>query len=58
MQPLHDPHAQLIHGNAGAQVTHTFVGGRCVYANGDWKTLDIAETLARAAAWRERMHSP
>ena len=55
MQPLHDPHAQLIHGNAGASVTHTFIGGRCVYANGHWTTLDIEETLARAAAWRNTL---
>ena len=55
MQPLHDPHAQLIHGAAGSRVTHTFVGGRCVYANGHWKTLDIDETLARAATWRNKL---
>ena len=57
MQPLHDPHAQLIHGNAGSKVTHTFIGGRCVYADSEWKTLDIDETLAKATAWRDRMNA-
>lgn len=55
MQPLHDPHAQLVHAGAGARVTHTFVNGRCVYDNGAWPTLDIDETLARAAHWHTRL---
>ena len=55
MQPLHDAHAQLIHASTGPRVTHTFIGGRCVYANGHWTTLDIDETLARAALWRDRL---
>ena len=55
MQPLHDPHAALVHGDAGARVTHTFVDGRCVYENGIWKTLDIDAVLAHAAAWRDKL---
>ncbi|MYD98081.1 MAG: TRZ/ATZ family hydrolase [Gammaproteobacteria bacterium] len=55
MQPLHDPHAQLVHAAAGARVTHTFVNGRCVYENGTWPTLDIDETRARAAHWGSRL---
>ena len=55
MQPLHDPHAQLVHAGAGGRVTHTFVNGRCVYDNGAWPTLDIDETLSRAASWRARL---
>ena len=53
--PLHDPHAQLVHAAAGSRVTHTFVNGRCVYENGTWPTLDIDETLARAAHWGSRL---
>lgn len=55
MQPLHDPHAQLVHAGAGPRVTHTFVNGRCVYDNGTWPTLDIDDTLARATHWRSRL---
>lgn len=55
MQPLNDPHASLVHSDAGARVTHTFVDGRCVYENGAWNTLDIDEVLAKAASWRGRL---
>lgn len=57
MQPLHDVFAQLVHAAAGANVTHTFVDGKCLYADGEWRTLDIAETSARADVWRERLAS-
>ena len=57
MQPLHDVHAQLIHAAAGARVSHTFVNGRCLYADGRWLTLDIHDTLGRAAAWRTQLTS-
>ena len=58
LQPLHDARAQLVHCGAGRCVTHTFVNGRCLYADGEWKTLDIDQTLARATAWRDRLASP
>ena len=54
MQPLNDPHAQLVHAAAGARVTHTFIDGRCVFDNGVWTTLDVDETLAQGAAWRAK----
>ena len=57
MQPLHDVHAQLIHAAAGARVSHTFVNGRCLYADGRWQTLDIHDVLGRAAAWRTQLAS-
>ena len=55
MQPLHDVHAQLIHAAAGARVSHTFVNGRCLYADGRWQTLDIDDVQGRAEAWRTRL---
>ena len=55
MQPLHDVFAQLVHSAAGPRVTHTFVDGKCLYADNEWRTLDIAETSARADVWRERL---
>ena len=57
MQPLHDVHAQLIHAAAGARVSHTFVNGRCLYADGHWQTVDIHDVLGRAAAWRTQLTS-
>ena len=57
MQPLHDAPAQLVHGAAGARVTHTFVGGRLLYENGAYHTLDIEATLARAEQWRREIQA-
>ena len=57
MQPLHDVHAQLVHAAGGPRVTHTFVNGQCVYANGEWPTLDIDEVLTRASSWRDKLAS-
>ncbi|MDE0658900.1 MAG: TRZ/ATZ family hydrolase [Gammaproteobacteria bacterium] len=56
MQPINDPHAALVHSNAGAHVTHTFIDGQCVYENGAWKTLDIEEVLARAGEWQTKLN--
>lgn len=56
MQPVNDLHAALVHSNAGARVTHTFIDGQCVYENGVWNTLDIDEVLARAGEWRARLN--
>ena len=56
MQPVNDPHAALVHADAGARVTHTFIDGQCVYENGAWNTLDIDEVLARAGEWRARLN--
>lgn len=55
MRPLYDAHAQLVHNAAGPRVTHTFVGGRLLYENGVYHTLDIDAVLAQAGHWRERM---
>ena len=55
MQPVNDPHATLVHSDAGARVTHTFIDGRCVYENGAWNTLDIDEVLSRAGSWRAKL---
>lgn len=54
-QPLHDPQAQLVHCAAASRVTHTFVGGRLLYENGVFHTLDVAATLAQAEVWRQRL---
>ena len=55
MQPLHDPQAQLAHCAAGPRVTHTFVGGRLLYENGAFHTLDVQGALAQADIWRRRL---
>ena len=57
MQPLHDVRAHLVHCNAGAHVTHTFVDGELLYENGAYHTLDIDDVLGRAAFWGDRLRA-
>ena len=57
MQPINDLHAALVHADAGARVTHTFIDGRCVYEEGVWPTLDVGEVLAKAASWRSKLNA-
>ena len=51
--PVRDPVAALLHGAAGAAVSHVWVAGRCLYREGAFSTLDPADLLARAERWRE-----
>ena len=55
MQPAHDPQAQLVHSPAGSCVSHVWVGGRCLYENGAFQTLDAERVVARAAEWTQRI---
>ena len=55
MQPVHDPMAQLVHGQPGRHVSHVWVGGRCLYEGGSFATLDIERILARAGEWARRI---
>ena len=40
--PVRNPAAALVHGPAGEAVSHVWVAGRCLYQEGDYKTLDLA----------------
>ena len=51
--PMRDPVATLIHGAPAGAVSHVWVGGRCLYDDGDFTTLDAQAVGARAARWRE-----
>ena len=50
-QPLHDPISQLVYAAQGAQVTHSWVGGRTLMANRQLLTLDAEDVVSRASAW-------
>ena len=54
-QPLHDPFAALLHGPGAAQVTHSWVAGRCLLDDGHCTTLDEIEVLSAAQSWREEI---
>lgn len=51
--PVQDPVAALMHGASGAAVSHVWVAGRCLYQEGAFSTLDLADLLARAERWKE-----
>jgi 5-methylthioadenosine/S-adenosylhomocysteine deaminase len=53
MQPLYHPISQLVYAASGAEVTHSWIGGRAVMHQRRLTTIDLQETLSRAAAWAE-----
>ena len=56
-QPCYDPISQLVYSAGRDQVDHVWVNGQSVIQSGRCVTLDMADTLARAHAWRERITS-
>ncbi|MEW5786721.1 MAG: TRZ/ATZ family hydrolase [Pseudomonadota bacterium] len=54
-QPCYDPISQLVYSAGRDQVSHVWVNGTPVLADGRSLLLDEAETLARAHAWRVRI---
>jgi 5-methylthioadenosine/S-adenosylhomocysteine deaminase len=54
-QPVHDPVAQLVHTHAGSAVTHVWVAGQPIFADGRLTTLDEAAAIAGARKWRARI---
>ena len=45
--PVRDPAAALVHGPAGGAVSHVWVAGRRLYAEGEWDTIDMADLRGR-----------
>jgi 5-methylthioadenosine/S-adenosylhomocysteine deaminase len=54
-QPCYDPISQLVYSAGRQQVRHVWVAGRVVVEEGVCQTLDEAEVLHRARAWREKI---
>jgi len=54
-QPVYDPVAQLIYAASRDQVTHTWVGGRCLMDNRTLTTLNEAVILKNAQQWQEKI---
>ena len=55
--PVHHPISQLVHTQAGSAVTHVWVHGRALVADGALCTLDEAELRDRATHWQQRIES-
>ena len=56
-QPLYNPLSQLIYACNGSEVSHSWVAGDAVLRGGRLATLDLAETLAQAQHWGERIRA-
>jgi 5-methylthioadenosine/S-adenosylhomocysteine deaminase len=55
--PVHRPESQLVFTAAGSRVSHVWVDGRPVVADGQLLTLDEADVKMRARAWITRMRA-
>jgi 5-methylthioadenosine/S-adenosylhomocysteine deaminase len=54
-QPCYDPISQLAYCAGSDQVSHVWVGGKAVLAEGQCLTLDNAEIIGRAHVWRGKI---
>ena len=54
-QPCYDPIAQLVYSASRQEVRQVWVAGKAVVRDGACLTLDEAEVLHRARAWREKI---
>ncbi|MEW5769749.1 MAG: TRZ/ATZ family hydrolase [Pseudomonadota bacterium] len=54
-QPCYDPVSQLVYSAGRQEVRHVWVAGRQLVRDGACLSLDEAEVLRRARAWRERV---
>ncbi len=55
-QPLYNPVSQLVYSTNSRQVTHVWVGGRQLVANGELCTLDRNELMEAVSLWQSRIH--
>ncbi|MEK6805423.1 MAG: TRZ/ATZ family hydrolase [Pseudomonadota bacterium] len=54
-QPVYNVISQLVYAANRAQVTHSFVAGRCLMRERKLLTLDEPAIIARAQEWRQRV---
>ena len=57
MQPVHDMAHNLIYSADGKDVCLTMVDGKVCYQDGEYKTIDIEETIAEAEAAKNKILS-
>ena len=54
-QPVYDPVSALVHTQAGSAVSHVWVSGRPLLADGSHTTVDLTEVLTAAGSWRHQV---
>ncbi len=55
--PVYHPVSQLIYVASAANVTHTWVGGECLYRDGEYTRLDASSLRDRVLAWRQKIEA-
>ena len=55
--PVRDPAAALLHGPAGGAVSHVWVAGRRLYAEGEWDSIDMADLRGRVRGLAPRFNA-
>ena len=53
-QPVNQVLSQIVYATSGTELTHSWVGGRCLVNNGQLLTLDATEIRGRASLWPGR----
>ncbi len=55
-QPVHDVLSHVVYATSGAELSHSWVAGKALVANGTLNTLDIDTIHHRAQQWRDQLH--
>jgi len=51
MLPMYNPFATLIHGDAGNAVSHTYVAGKALVADGQLTPDSLTDLAQRVLSW-------
>jgi len=54
-QPMHNPVSQLIYAATGHQFSHTWINGKLLYKDGEFKALDEARPRVNTQQWQEKI---
>lgn len=51
--PVYDPQSQLVYATNSKQVSHVWCGGKLLYQQGEFTSMDITQLKASVAQWRQ-----
>lgn len=54
-EPLYDIASHLVYNNRNLQVSHTWVNGKCLFADGNFTQLNLASIHSKARQWRAKI---
>lgn len=56
-QPLYNPLSQLVYTDCARQLSHLWVNGKALVADGELQTLDREEIIGKARSWQQKIGS-